>query len=135
MQLEYNIDLTKEGIDNHPRIPIIDIGPPTNQGTSTELSSLTIFFICLGVLLLVIAISGLIACIVWSERSSSYDVRSSSYGDFDVPSPDLFLIRFTDRDQFLDLPLFMCLMIENRLPEIDTLQAVELELPRDLEER
>ncbi|XP_046632626.1 store-operated calcium entry-associated regulatory factor-like isoform X1 [Daphnia pulicaria] len=75
--LEYNIDLTKEGIDNHPSIPIIDIGPPSiNQGTSTELSSLTIFLICFGVLLFVTAIFGLIACIVCSERSSSYHVHS-----------------------------------------------------------
>jgi hypothetical protein len=77
LQLEYNIDLTKEGIDNHPFIPIIDIGPPSiNQGTSTELSSLTIFLICFGVLLFVTAIFGLIACIVCSERSSSYHVHS-----------------------------------------------------------
>ncbi|EFX66501.1 hypothetical protein DAPPUDRAFT_116341 [Daphnia pulex] len=77
IMLEYNINLTKEGIDNHPRIPIIDIGPPSiNQGTSTELSSLTIFLICLGVLLFVTAIFGLIECVVCSERSSSYHVHS-----------------------------------------------------------
>ncbi|XP_046437553.1 store-operated calcium entry-associated regulatory factor-like [Daphnia pulex] len=86
--LEYNIDLTKEGIDNHPFIPIIDIGPPSiNQGTSTELSSLTIFLICLGVFLFVIAIFGLFACVVCSARSSSYHVHSDMPFARPVPYP------------------------------------------------
>ena len=88
--MEYNIDLTKEGIDKKPHIPIIDVRPPSSNdhGTSTaELSSWSIFFICLGILVFATAIFGLIACLVdCRRRSSSYDLESSRlYDDYDVP--------------------------------------------------